>query len=195
MRRKAILVMVIGLFFFISDLQCIYASEQVSSGTCGEGTAWVLDDEGTLTISGTGAMDDYETASASPWYSSKSSIKKVIVGDQITRIGARAFYNCPNLNEIKIGLSVGSIGSWALYNLAAIEELTIPASMNYLENSSIRSCQSLEKVYFIGNAPSIGSNVFSSCSENLHVSSHPGTDGWSSDTWAAYSIIKEHITI
>ena len=28
------------------------------SGTCGENLTWTLDDEGTLTISGTGAMDN-----------------------------------------------------------------------------------------------------------------------------------------
>ena len=29
------------------------------SGTCGENLTWVLDDEGTLTISGTGEMEDF----------------------------------------------------------------------------------------------------------------------------------------
>ncbi len=29
------------------------------SGTCGDNVSWTLDDEGTLTISGTGDMEDY----------------------------------------------------------------------------------------------------------------------------------------
>ena len=30
-----------------------------ASGTCGDNLTWVLDDAGTLTISGSGEMDDY----------------------------------------------------------------------------------------------------------------------------------------
>jgi len=38
------------------------------------GVSWTLDSDGVLTISGEGPMEDYETASASPWYSDRQSI-------------------------------------------------------------------------------------------------------------------------
>ncbi|MCD7861221.1 MAG: hypothetical protein LUG25_04890, partial [Oscillospiraceae bacterium] len=41
------------------------------SGTCGDNVTWVLED-GILTISGTGAMEDYSRADA-PYYSSYAS--------------------------------------------------------------------------------------------------------------------------
>lgn len=34
------------------------AAEIINSGSCGADVIWTLDDEGTLTISGTGDMDD-----------------------------------------------------------------------------------------------------------------------------------------
>ena len=39
---------------------------EVASGTCGDNLTWVLDDQGILTISGTGAMEDYNSWSL-PW--------------------------------------------------------------------------------------------------------------------------------
>lgn len=39
-----------------------------SDGTCGDNLTWTLDDAGTLTISGTGAMTNYSSSSKAPWY-------------------------------------------------------------------------------------------------------------------------------
>ena len=54
----------------------------VSSGTTGK-LKWTLDDAGTLTISGSGAMPDYgTTTNSAPWKDSKDSIVKVVVKEQ-----------------------------------------------------------------------------------------------------------------
>ena len=50
-----------------------------SSGTCGDDLTWTLDDEGVLTISGTGAMTTYSTSSTAPWYDSRTSVTSVVV--------------------------------------------------------------------------------------------------------------------
>jgi len=69
------------------------AAEVVGSGTCGDNLTWVLDDEGTLTISGTGDMNDYmlyvpgpydegwETYVSSPWWDNTENIVTVIIED------------------------------------------------------------------------------------------------------------------
>ena len=57
-----------------------------SSGTCGktsnvggaESVTWVLDDSGTLTISGSGAMYNYGVSNDSPW-EGDNSIKAVVI--------------------------------------------------------------------------------------------------------------------
>ncbi|MCD8021818.1 MAG: hypothetical protein LUF30_02140 [Lachnospiraceae bacterium] len=50
-----------------------------SSGTCGDNLTWTLDNSGVLTISGTGPMYNFTTASNEPWATSSASIKTVIV--------------------------------------------------------------------------------------------------------------------
>ena len=96
----------------------IFAADTVASGYCGgegDGTnlTWTLDSEGTLTISGTGEMKNYENNSKNraPWYDSRKSLKKLVLKSGITSIGNYAFYDCSNLTgDLKIPSNVHSIG-------------------------------------------------------------------------------------
>ena len=167
-------------------------AEIIDSGTCGDNLTWTLDSDGVLTISGNGAMEDYESASASPWYSNRASIVTVVIEDGVTCIGARSFYNCNNLKNVEIGDSVESIEKWALYNDSSLEELLIPSSVSTLSGSSIRQCASLSRIKFTGNAPSVGSNVFTGCAGNIVIYYHPGSSGWDSTPWTSYSLESAH---
>lgn len=79
-----------------------------TSGKCGDNATWNVAD-GVLTISGTGAMSDYET---SPWQ--EYEIDAVIIEDGVTHIGSCAFYYCRSVTDITIGKNVVSIGERAL---------------------------------------------------------------------------------
>ncbi|MBE7004453.1 MAG: leucine-rich repeat domain-containing protein, partial [Ruminococcaceae bacterium] len=90
----------------------------VDSGYCGgegDGTnlSWTLDDQGTLTISGTGKMADYWYDS--PFYDS-DAVKKVVIKKGVTSIGDWAFYYCSSLTSVSIPNSVTSIGDNAFYD-------------------------------------------------------------------------------
>ena len=79
----------------------VQAAETVNSGTCGDDPTWVLDDEGTLTISGTGEMEDYYMViNLSPWYSNNEDIISIIIEDGVTSIGDSAFYLCISLAKV-----------------------------------------------------------------------------------------------
>lgn len=96
----------------------IFAADTVASGYCGgegDGTnlTWTLDSEGVLTISGLGKMKDYENdnKNRAPWYSSRKSLKKLVLKSGITSIGDYAFFDCSNLTgDLKIPSNVHSIG-------------------------------------------------------------------------------------
>ena len=68
-----------------------FAATVVSSGKCGTNVTYTLDSDGLLTISGTGAMADYSSSSSVPWYSSRSSVKTVVIKYGVTSIGSDAF--------------------------------------------------------------------------------------------------------
>ncbi len=60
------------------------------TGTCGDNLTWSLEN-GTLTISGTGAMTDYTSTDHAPWYDYGADIQELSIGAGVTKIGAYAF--------------------------------------------------------------------------------------------------------
>ena len=83
------------------------AIQIIASGTCGDNLTWVLDGKGTLTISGTGKMDDYDFQS--PWSGYGSSIKTAVIENGVTSIGSWAFGRCTGMTSVTIPASVTTI--------------------------------------------------------------------------------------
>ena len=126
MKKKLLGVLfVLGLLLALPSV--VSFAENVS-GTCGAedgGTniTWTLDDEGTFTISGTGAMADYDAASSVPWNGSVATIKTVVIEDGVSKIGANAFYGCKNLTSVTIAKSVNFIGFGAFLNCTRLTDV------------------------------------------------------------------------
>lgn len=96
------------------------STETATFGTCGENLTWSLDSEGTLTISGTGDMND-----EIPWNFEIESIKKVIIQNGVTNIGDGEFSRYQSLTSITIPDSVTSIRYCAFYGCTSLESITI----------------------------------------------------------------------
>ncbi len=106
----------------------------VDSGFCGDNLTWTLEENGTLTISGTGRMDDYRNEYNRPWSRNDilSQIKYVIIEDGVTSIGDYAFYGCKALGNVMIPDGVTSIGDSAFFGCTALRALTIPKSVTWI---------------------------------------------------------------
>lgn len=101
----------------------MFANAETVGGLCGiEGdqmVSWELNlDLGLLTISGEGAMADYEDPSEAPWYSYSKSIVHLIVEDGITHISQAGFQCMPYLESAEIAETVTSIGDNAFQGTA-----------------------------------------------------------------------------
>ena len=73
-------------------------SATIASGTCGDNLTWELTNDGVLTISGTGAMTEF--SSRAPWYNYMDQITTVIIGSDVTSIGANAFAGTYSLMSV-----------------------------------------------------------------------------------------------
>jgi hypothetical protein len=102
-----------------------------TSGTCGDNLTWSFDSgTGTLSITGTGAMNDYRNGSA-PWHSFHWSITSLSLSEGLTTIGNGAFYACSNLT-VTIPNSVISIGKEAFYSCRELTAIEVDAAnQNY----------------------------------------------------------------
>ena len=117
-----------------TDVTLQYDTGTATSGICGDNLTWDLDQDGTLVIRGTGAMTDYDPDNnRSPW-SSRYDIKKVIIQDGVTTIGAWAFNSCWYLTSIEIPNSVTRIGSHCIRFCGRLLDLVIPDSVTQIDS-------------------------------------------------------------
>ena len=147
----------------------LYSSNILASGTCGaegnngDNLTWILDDEGVLTISGTGAMASWNWK-GSPWYANKDKIESVVIEDGVTSIGANAFDGCSGLTSITIPSSVTSIGEHAFYGCSGLTSITIPSSVTSIGAHAFWGCSGLTSITIPSSVTSIEKYVFSGCS-------------------------------
>ena len=93
---------------------------KIDSGRVGDNLIWTLR-EGVLTISGEGEMRDFEDPYLVPWRSSTEYIKKVVIKEGVTSIGANAFCDLENIKKddpdtADIAGSVETVGEHAFYD-------------------------------------------------------------------------------
>ena len=135
----------------IPDRMNVHFKDNIyDSGSCGENVTWTLTADGTLTISGTGAMTDYTYDSRSPWYSCRTYIKRVVMQQGVTSIGDLAFWDCSGLTSVTIPDGVTSIGGDAFRGCAALTSVTIPGSVTNVGQSAFWACSSLTDIYYGG---------------------------------------------
>ncbi|MBR3704736.1 MAG: leucine-rich repeat protein [Oscillospiraceae bacterium] len=124
MKKMKQLLSVLLVVVMLTGALSARAAEEVASGTCGENLTWVLTDDGTLTISGTGAMDDYARYGA-PWDAHKNKIVSVVVENGVTSIGDNAFAYYNFLASVTLSATVETIGEEALTGCRKLETITV----------------------------------------------------------------------
>ena len=137
-----------------------------SSGTCGENLTWNLSDDGVLTISGNGPMENFNADGAcdpAPWGIHSSQIKTIVIKSGVNSIGDYAFNACDALIGITIPVGVTSIGKKAFYGCTSLIGVTIPNGVTTIGDYAFFECESLHSVSFPDSVTSIGDSAFSYC--------------------------------
>ncbi len=136
-------------------------NEPSANGTDGS-LNWTLTKGGTLTISGTGAMDNFEASGKRPtWEQYNNSINTIIIENGITNISDYAFCNSPVIS-IYIPDSVTSIGQKAFYK-SKLLSVTIPGSVKTIGNDAFNNCVDLISATISEGVETIGERSFVSC--------------------------------
>lgn len=131
-----------------------------ASGTCGENLNWSLSDDGSMTISGTGAMTEYSWNF--PWENLRDSIVNVTIEDGVTSIAESAFRGCSALTNITIPNSVNSIGAEA-FEASGLIHITIPEGVTELKTGTFDKCHALTSISLPNSLLAIGYYVFQDC--------------------------------
>lgn len=151
------------------------ASAATVTGTFGDNLIWTYDTSTyTLTISGTGAMNDY--VYNHPWKSSEDSIKNVVIEIGVTSIGEDAFYSCDSLTSVTIPGSVETIGSYAFMGCTSLKNVVICEGMTTISLCAFYDCTNLESVQIPSSVKIIDLGAFSGCTslKDIYYSSYKG---------------------
>ena len=138
----------------------------VATGTCGENLTWSLDEEGNLTISGTGEMEGYYHNSEYgplPFFRTYN-IKRVIITYGVSSIGSYAFRDCRSLESVTIPNSVTLIGPAAFEGCSSLTSVTIPNGVKSIQPELFAGCISLTSVTIPNSVTAIGRSAFNGCS-------------------------------
>jgi len=132
-------------------------------GSCGEGNSWSIDENGKLTISGTGIMHNEGFTDPVPWTPFKDCITEVVIEQGITDIAGNAFSNCTGLTTVTIPDGVTYIGLGAFSNCTSLTGITIPNSVTKVEMLAFFGCTELTCIVFPKNLTAVGSECFDCC--------------------------------
>ena len=150
----------------------------IASGECGDNATWTLDDAGTLTISGTGPMDDcyqYTTGSggnsviARPWRQYSDQVKYAVIEEGVTYIGANAFLQDSNLKSVKIADSVTKIGDFAFKECSSLTSISFGSGLIKTGTDVFLRCTSLKNVVLPDCDVDYGNNLFTDCTSLTSV--------------------------
>ena len=127
------------------------------------------------------------------------SLTELVIPNTVTAIGSMAFYNCTALRSINIPDGVKTISAY-MFVSSGLTGITIPDSVTTIEKQAFAWCNSLsdeivipekvtiigenafswcgkiDKIRFMGNAPAVAQNAFTTVTANAY---YP----WDNETW------------
>lgn len=124
---------------------------------------------GTLTFSGEGAMENYQTMHfVAPWKEISNQIKKIVIENGITSIGSNAFYQCSDMQatlDLSDAKALTSIGNNAFYGCKKLTgSLEIPDSVTEIGAEAFLDCNNLSGNFELPEGlQSVGNDAFYNC--------------------------------
>ena len=132
-----------------------------SSGTCGDNVSWTFHD-GSLNITGTGAMYDYESPDDQPWEAFRGDITGITVGEGVTSIGKNAFHTCGYVTSVALPASLASIGPSSFRWCDNLETISLPQGLTDIGDNAFREA-GLTSVTIPNGVTAIRSETFWTC--------------------------------
>ena len=175
-------------------------SAVVASGYCGaegdgDNLKWTLTSDGTLTISGTGAMADYDWSdNMAPWLGNKENITSLVLEDGITKIGASAFNDCINIKgTLVLPGTVKEIGPWAFIRCEGLTgDLNIPEGVITVGFNAFFGC-GFDGSLVIPGTVKYGYSPFSGCTKLKKIVVSEDSNSYATDGEFLYNKDKTEI--
>lgn len=173
MKKRALAALIAAMMTVLplDTVPAVAADPAPTSGQCGDENSdisWEIDENGALTITGTGRMADFrgDNGISTPW--TRSAVTSTTISEGVTYVGAYSFYNCGSMESVDLPDSLEEIGQWAFsggeylwsdssFKLTSID---IPAKVTSIGDSAFYNLTSLEEVSLPDSLSFIGARAF-----------------------------------
>ncbi len=130
---------------------------------CGENVKFSYNTStGCLTIYGTGPMYDFKSNNR-PWEEYEDNIKKVVVEEGVTSIGANAFYSCAYITSVTLPDGLTEIRDYAFERCSSLTSINIPDSVKSIGIAAFYYCQKLKSINIPDGITTISADAFVFC--------------------------------
>ena len=195
--RKRILSTLLALCMVLTLLPGVAKAAELpeTSGTCGDNATWNFDVSAeTLTISGTGAMYDYDCefhSNPPPYlvwngyaediwntdYEDRTFIRSVVVSEGITHIGSDAFGSftmlgvLSKLQDVRLPSTLRTIGNSAFTNAESLTSIDLPSGLRSIDAYAFSGTR-LESIHIPASTTEIGHDALPSSLNVITVDSN-----------------------
>ncbi len=145
-----------------------------AQGTLDSGLTWQVWEDGSLRITGQGAIGDMTYYYSAPWYKYRNLITRGELEEGVTGIGKNAFRELTKVTSLSLPTSLAAIGEYAFYGCTALESLTLPQGLTGIGTWAFYNCTGLKTVSFPATLTNIGEYGFGGCTA-LQTVSFPAT--------------------
>lgn len=198
---KVISALIIAVLMIATFASCATGGSSAAADASGEhgSLKWDYKKDGqTLTITtitGTGAMENFEDNEDIAWGGVVTSVKKLVVGEGITSIGNYAFFGMSALEEVKLPSTLTSIGKLSFAFTSSLRTIELPAgvtTVSYgafeasgltsvtgegvtkIEDKAFAYCKSLDKLKFSNGKPAVAEKAFLEANKS-EIAAYDGT--------------------
>ncbi len=146
----------------------------LGSGKVGIMVKWTMYSDGKLVISGTGAMENYDSTISYPWYRYRNEIVSLVVESGVKNISQKSFANFyKNLKTVRIEEGVRDIGNLAFFNCSKLVECTLPKSLEKIGDYCFAGCTNISQITIPGNVKEIGGWCFNNWTKTQVINFMP----------------------
>ena len=175
---KRTLSLLLSILLLLTTLPglTVAAGAAAVGGVCGTNVKWSLNNSGTLTISGSGRMQNFDSDidwdvywEEAPWSGYREEITNIVIQPGVTYVGENAFADCKYCTSVVIPEGVTEIGSWAFENCRSLKTITLPESVTEIDGYAFEDCKSLTNVTLPEHLTKIDEGTFMGCESLTNV--------------------------
>lgn len=149
-----------------TDLTLLAEEDILAQGTCGaeadgSNVTWVLTTDGTLILSGTGAVAAYENRKDTPWRDYNYQILQLEVQKGITSVSGLC--SCYKLREVSLPEGLISLGKLTFMDCWELQEIRLPKSLKTLGEGTFASCFALTEIELPEDLETVGEGALMNC--------------------------------